>query len=208
VQLKEALVGMTGKAWLNFYWAALDAMAHVHGPGTSYHAAEIASFWRTFDEIFQDVASPDTLYLFTADHGHVYADARQTLYLNERFPQLTACLPVSHTGNPIYPNGSPRDVFLHVRPERREEVLRLLRRELADLALVMPMDEVLSEGLFGPLPACPELRRRLGDILILPYLGNFIWWREPGIMQNDFYGHHGGLSREELITVVGAVDAL
>jgi len=23
-------------------------------------------------------------------------------------------------------------------------------------------------------------------------------------MQNDFYGHHGGLSREELITVVGA----
>jgi len=47
-------------------------------------------------------------------------------------------------------------------------VLRLLRRELADLALVMPMDEVLSEGLFGPQPIAPELRRRLGDILILP----------------------------------------
>ena len=31
---------------------------------------------------------------------------------------------------------------------------------------------------------------------------------DHGIMQNDFYGHHGGLSREELITVVGAVDAL
>jgi Type I phosphodiesterase / nucleotide pyrophosphatase len=208
VQLKEALLATTGKAWFNFYWAALDSIAHTHGPGTSYHAAEIASFWHTFDAIFQDVASPDTLYLFTADHGHVYADARQTFYLNERFPELAGCFPVSHTGNAIYPNGSPRDVFLHVRPERREEVLRLLRRELADLALVMPMDEVLSEGLFGPQPVSSELRRRLGDILILPYLGNFIWWREPGIMQNDFYGHHGGLSREELITVVGAVDAL
>ena len=43
---------------------------------------------------------------------------------------------------------------------------------------------------------------------MLPYLGNFIWWREPGLMQNDFYGHHGGLSREELITVVGTIDAL
>jgi hypothetical protein len=27
-------------------------------------------------------------------------------------------------------------------------------------------------------------------------------------LQNDFYGHHGGLSREELITVVGVIDAL
>ena len=126
VQLKEALVAMTGKACLSFYWAALDSMAHVHGPGTSYHAAEIASFWLTFDAIFQDVSSPNTLYLFTADHGHVYADARQTIYLNERFPELAGCLPVSPTGNPIYPNGSPRDVFLHVRPERRASVLKLL----------------------------------------------------------------------------------
>ena len=79
-------------------------------------------------------------------------------------------------------------------PERREEVLGLLRRELDDVALVMPMEDGAGEGLFGPQPVCPELRRRLGDILILPYLGNFVWWREPGLMQNDFYGHHGGLS--------------
>ena len=208
VQLKELLLATRGKAWFNFYWAALDTIAHIYGPSSSYHAAEIASFWRTFDEIFQDLASPDTLYLFTADHGHVYADARQTIYLNEQFPQLAGCLPVSHTGNRIYPNGSPRDVFLHVVPERRAEVLQLLQEELESLALVLPMDRVLAEGLFGPQPVCAELRRRLGDILILPYLGNFIWWREPGLMQNYFYGHHGGLSREELITVVGAIDTL
>jgi hypothetical protein len=208
VQLKEALAGMTGKAWLNFYWGAIDAVAHVHGPGGAYHAAEIASFWHTFDEIFRDVASPDTLYLFTADHGHVFADVKRTLYLNERFPELRGYLTTSHTNNPIYPNGSPRDIFLHLRPERREQVLALLTRELGDLALVMPMERALAEGLFGPEPACAELRQRLGDVLILPYLGNFIWWREPGVMQNDFYGHHGGLTREELVTVVGAIDAL
>ena len=27
-------------------------------------------------------------------------------------------------------------------------------------------------------------------------------------MENDFYGHHGGLAPEELITVFGAIDAL
>jgi type I phosphodiesterase/nucleotide pyrophosphatase len=208
VQLKELLTATTGKALFGFYWAAIDSIAHTYGPRPPYHAAEIASFWRTFDEILCDVESPDTLYLFTADHGHVYADARQTIYLNERIPALADCLPMSPTGNPIYPNGSPRDVFLHVRPERREEALRLLHRELDEVALVMPMEEALAEGLFGPDLVSPELRRRLGDILILPYLGNFVWWREPGRLQNDFYGHHGGLSPQELITVVGAIDRL
>jgi hypothetical protein len=115
---------------------------------------------------------------------------------------------VSPTGNPIYPNGSPRDVFLHVRPERRAEVLELLRRHLDGIALVMDVDEALQRGLFGPPTVAPELRRRLGDILILPYLGHFVWWREQGRMENTFYGHHGGLSPEEATTVIGAVDAL
>ena len=65
-----------------------------------------------------------------------------------------------------------------------------------------------QQGLFGPGPIGPELRRRLGDILILPYRDHFIWWREQGLMANTFHGHHGGLLPEELITVLGAVDSL
>jgi hypothetical protein len=208
VQLKEALQEIEGKALLGFYWAAIDSIAHVHGPGTAYHAAEIASFWRTFDEVFRDVDSPDTLYLFTADHGHVYADAQGTLNLNEMLPELVECLAVSPTGNRIYPNGSPRDVFLHVRPESRDRALHLLHSALDRVAHVMPVDEALEQGLFGPQPVCEELRRRLGDILILPRLGHFVWWREPGILANTFYGHHGGLTPEEVITAFGAIDRL
>jgi Type I phosphodiesterase / nucleotide pyrophosphatase len=208
VQLKEALETTEGKALFGFYWAAIDSIAHLYGPGTPYHEAEIASFWRTFDEVFQDIDCPGTLYLFTADHGHVFADVKETYYINERIPELAGCLAVSPTGNPIYPNGSPRDMFLHVRPERRDQVLELLQQRLKDIAFVLPMDAALEEGLFGPLPVGPELRRRLGDILILPYLGHFVWWRQKGVMANHFYGHHGGLSREELITILGVVDRL
>ena len=77
VQLKEALLATPGKAHLGFYWAAIDTIAHLHGPGTPYHAAEIASFWHTFDAVFRNVKSPDTLYLFTADHGHVGATTKR-----------------------------------------------------------------------------------------------------------------------------------
>jgi hypothetical protein len=208
VQLKEALLEVEGKALLGFYWAAIDTIAHTYGPGTPHHAAEIAGFWRTFDEVMRGIDSPDTLYLFTADHGQVYADWRHTLYLNERWPELAEALSVSPTGNPIYPNGSPRDVFLHVRPERRDWALDLLCRELEGIGHVMSVDAALVEGLFGPHPVGDELRRRLGDILILPRLGHFVWWREPGLMGNRLYGHHGGLTPEEVITAFGAIDTL
>ncbi len=208
VQLKECLYETPGKALMSFYWAAIDTIAHIHGPGSSYHAAEIASFWHTVDAIFADLETSDTLFLFTADHGHVGADAADTLYLNERWPQLAQCLPLSPSGNPIYPNGSPRDVFLHLAPERRTEVTALLAPALAGEALVLPIEEALAQGLFGGDAVDAELRRRLGDLLILPYHGRFIWWREPGRLENRFHGHHGGLTPEELITVIGAIDRL
>jgi len=208
VQLKECLLGTPGKALLSFYWAAIDSIAHTHGPGSSYHAAEIASFWHTVDAIFDGLPASDTLYLFTADHGHVRADARDTLYLNEAFPAVADCLPRSPTGKPIYPNGSPRDVFLHVRPERRADVLGLLQRELGTEALVLPIEEAAAKGLFGSGTISDELRRRLGDILVLPYLGRFIWWREPDRLENHFHGHHGGLTPEEMTTLIGVIDHL
>jgi hypothetical protein len=208
VQLKQALLGVDGKALLGFYWAGIDTIAHLYGPGSPHHAAEIASFWRTFDEVMQDVTSQDTLYLFTADHGHVYADAAETVFLNDRLPQLAGAISMSPTRNYIYPNGSPRDVFLHVRPDRRKWALEALHKALGDIALVMPVDEALAEGLFGPQPVSAELRRRLGDILILPRLGHFVWWHEKGIMGNRYYGHHGGLTPEEVTTVLGVVDTL
>lgn len=208
VQLKDLLVSTTDKAFISLYWASLDAIAHTYGPGSPFHDAEVTAFWKTLDAVLEDVDSKDTLFLFTADHGHVRGNAFETIYINERWPQLSGWLAQSSTGGTIWPGGSPRDAFLHVRPEARAEALALLRDGLSDEALVMTMDDALGQGLFGPGPIAPELRRRLGDILILPYLGHFVWWRERGLIENHFHGHHGGLSAEELITVLGVADSL
>ncbi len=208
VQLKEALARVSGKALFSFYWGAIDHIGHHYGPGTAYHKAETVSFWQTFDHVFCDVDSADTLYLFTADHGQVRGDAEQTIYINERIPGFARFLPVSPTGNLIYPNGGPRDVFLHIEAGRRTEALELLRRNLGEDAFILPMEAAIEEGLFGPEPISAALRPRLGDILVLPYPGKFIWWREPRLLSNPFHGHHGGLAAEELITLIGAVSAL
>jgi Type I phosphodiesterase / nucleotide pyrophosphatase len=208
VQLKSVMATTPGKALINFYWAGLDTSAHTYGPGSPEHEAEIASFWLTMDALLADAISEDTLFLFTADHGHVGSKSGDTLYINERWPQIQSWLSTSHTGQTIWPNGSPRDMFLHVKPERHADLIKLLRQGLDGIATVMTVDEALANGLFGLEPVGGELRRRLGDVLVLPRLGYFVWWREPEIMSNPLRGHHGGLSPEELITVLGVVDSV
>ncbi|NJM33450.1 MAG: alkaline phosphatase family protein [Rhodomicrobium sp.] len=206
VQLKDAVERIKGKSWFNFYWASIDSIAHQYGPGSRYQDAEIAAFWSAFDTLLGGLKSENTLFLFTADHDQVFAKGENNIFLNERIPALADVLPLSPSGNPIYPNGSPRDLFLHVKRERREEALALLKAEFEGIAEILPMDEALSLGLFGPSQVSAELRRRLGDILILPHDGYFISWREPGLIENRFLGHHGGLAAAELISVLGVLD--
>lgn len=208
VQLREALEGCEDKALFNLYWGAIDAIGHTYGSDTTYHAAEVASFWRTFDDVFSGIDSADTLYLFIADHGQMCADPEETINLNERIPEIAENLAISPTGHTIWPNGSPRGLFLHLKPGLRDETLATLHRHLDGDALIMPVDEAVALGLFGRPQVGAELRARMGDILILPFAGRFVWWHEPGLMKNTLYGHHGGLTPEELITAIGVVDRL
>ena len=196
------------KALITLYWAGLDTSAHEFGPDSAEFEAETVSLWLTMDALLAEVHSPDTLFLFTADHGHVGADAADTIFVNERWPEINGWLAISPTGQIIWPNGSPRDMFLHVQVGRRADMHRVLTNGLAGTATVMTIDEALGAGLFGPEPIMPELRRRLGDLLVLPHLGYFVWWREPEIMGNRLHGHHGGLTAEELVTVLGVVTSV
>ncbi len=208
VHLKQQLAASDEKALINLYWAGLDTSAHMFAPGSPIHDAEVRSFWATMDALLAGVESPGTLFVFTADHGQVAGNRNDTIYINERWPDLAGCLAVSPTGHTIWPNGSPRDMFLHLKPERRDATCTSLKQRLNGIAEVMTIDQALSAGLFGTSFVSVELRARLGDVLVLPTANHFVWWRERGIIDNPFHGHHGGLSPEELVTVFGVTTAL
>ena len=211
VALDRLLSDVPGKAFINFYWPGLDAAAHTYGPGTTEHDAEVIAFWSVLDQLLGRGAprASNTLWLFTADHGHIRVPAEETIYVNHRWPALNDMLAQSPTGETILPCGCPRDMFLHLRPERRDEAFSLLGEGLSDIATVMMIDDAVSGGLFGePGNVTAELRRRLGDVLVLPHLGHFVWWNAPGLLENRLNGHHGGLTSEELITVLGVAGAL
>ena len=43
-----------------------------------------------------------------------------------------------------------------------------------------------------------NLRSRIGNLVILPYYGESVWWYEKNRFEQNMLGHHGGLTRQEM----------
>ena len=179
-----------GYAYL--YWDRIDAQGHRHGPDSPEFAAAVMAALDTLEAGVRAV--PGALVLVTADHGQVAVDPARLDYLDELWPELPALL--AHA-----PAGSSRDVFLHTRPGRAEEVAAGLAERLGDRADVRLVSEL--ESLFGEIG--PRLRARLADVCVLPAIGRTAWLRGAHNPAATFRGHHGGLHPDETETWVGAL---
>ena len=65
---------------------------------------------------------------------------------------------------------------------------------------------MLAEGYFGPAPVAEAFPARAGELVILPYAGETIWWWGNGEYEQTFYGNHGGLTADEMETPLLACD--
>jgi hypothetical protein len=185
------------------YIDALDQCGHRDGPSSlAFHAEAV----RCLDAIDAGLRAlpAGTLLLLAADHGQVDVDPRRTLFVNELWPDIGACLRADRRGRPLAPAGSARDLFLHTAPGARERVVARLRELLGERATVHATADLVAEGLFGPAPG-PRLLDRLGDVCVLPAPGETVWWRERGRFGMRFRGHHGGLTPAEAETVIASL---
>ena len=196
----ELLLGRnTSPAYYFLYLDSIDAIMHRYGPGSRQAAAEIRVFLMQMENFVQAVAGrfPNTLLLLSADHGQAEISPANTLYLNRMQPDFEKYFKVDRLGQPVILGGSARDLFLYIRDEVLEEVQALLSERLAERAEVYRTDELLEKGAFGPVPA-KRLLERLGNLVVLPYNGYGVFWYQPGKYEQKFYGHHGGLTPEEM----------
>ena len=56
--------------------------------------------------------------------------------------------------------------------------------------------DLVAAGLFGA--AGPKLLARLGEVAVLPHLGEAVYWCGGGRFQQTFLGQHGGLTPDEM----------
>jgi Type I phosphodiesterase / nucleotide pyrophosphatase len=179
-----------------------DTTGHLRGPSSPQFAA---STLRCLDAVERGLRGfPEgTVVLVAADHGQVDVDPATTVYVNEAWPELAGLLARGARDRVLAPAGSARDLFLHCRPGRVDEVMAGLGRVVGARATVHRVDDLVAGGWFGPIG--DRLRTRLADVCVLPAPGETVWWRERNRFEMAFRGHHGGLSEDEARTQVAAL---
>ncbi len=199
VNLSLALQEARGKNYFFFYYDKIDSVSHDYGPASRQVEAEIDLFLYALERYFlsQPPAKGRTLLLLTADHGQAEVDPATTIYLNQAFPQIGKFLKTNRKGEYLVPGGSCRDLFLYVRDEMLDEAQELLARGLLGKADVVKTDDLIAGGYFGP-QISDHFRARVGNLVILAYRYESVWWYEKDKFSQKYYGHHGGLTPQEM----------
>lgn len=182
-----------GAGYAHVYLDALDSL--MHAVGTDDDAVGFVT-QSVLDDLHRATFPPGTLVLLTADHGMSPVDPARTVYVNELWPGLGERLETGADGKPLAPAGSCRDLFLHVRDRHVDDVCTELGERLDSTADVVPVAELIAEGIFSEPSA--RLRSRLANVVVLPRYGEAVYWHEAGRFEQRLHGQHGGLSPQEM----------
>jgi hypothetical protein len=136
------------------YHADLDRMGHLYGVGSVPWLRAAAEVDRLLTRLVGGLA-PDAALIVTADHGQLDVPAEDRFDVDAD-PRLRAGVRVVA--------GEPRVRYVHTRPGARDDVLAAWRGVLGDAAWVVPREEAVAEGWFGPVPEAHLAR--VGDVVV------------------------------------------
>ncbi len=179
------------------YWDLLDAVHHLNGPLDELALSELTHLFGAVAEAASRMGPADregiSLYV-TGDHGQVPIDPLRARAAHQD-PVLMSLL---HRP----PSGEKRAAFLEAARGKGRELAAYLGTWEREGWALLPVADIMSQGILGPAPLHPELRDRLGDFLLLPPDSETLYYRPPGSRgaEDRFLGgNHGGLTREELL---------
>jgi len=209
--LSEALVNLglllekkTGPAYVHLYFDKVDTLCHEYGPNARQTEAEIETFLLIMEHYFDHIFNgTKILFLMTADHGASEVDPQTTTYLNTnpRFADFERFLKTNLKGQLLVPAGSARDMFLYIKDDLLDEAQSFLATRLEGKADVEKTESLIADGYFGT-EISSRFKERVGNLVILSYRYESVWWYEKDKFEQKYYGHHGGLTPQEMETIL------
>lgn len=199
--LADSVINEKDKAYFYLYYGKIDSMGHHYGSDSKEFKAELDTYLTSLERILFEAIkdkSEDTLVLLSADHGQANMFPQKTIYLNKILPEIGKYFLKTRKGEPIVPAGSCRDMFLHVQPKYIDVLKEELDKKLEGKAEIYKTTELIENGFFGSTNPSKEFLSRVGNLVILPYKDQAVWWFEEGIFEQDLLGHHGGMTKDEI----------
>ena len=210
--LSEALVNVglllekqEKPTYIHLYFDKIDALGHEYGPNAPQTEAEIQTFLLMMEHYFERIfkGKKKILFLMTADHGMCEIDPKTTTFLNTNpnFEGVQRFFKRNRKDHLIVPAGSARDMFLYIKDGFLDEAQDFLARRLEGRADVVKTETLIAEGYFGK-EISTRFLERVGNLVILSYRYESVWWYEKDKFEQNFYGHHGGLTPQEMETIL------
>jgi predicted AlkP superfamily pyrophosphatase or phosphodiesterase len=186
--LKKLLKKLNGDSYIFFYIEEPDKMEHRYGPGSPEHLESLHYIAELFDMLLKELAGQDISLIVSSDHG--FTPVNNKIYISG-----VENLMSTNDGKRIPESWSPRDMSMHSDDPVRLKLL--LENQLEGKADVVTKNELISSGIIGKPEN--EYVSRIGDVIVLPYSGNTVWYKyyDDDIIKDR--GMHGGLSKEEMI---------
>jgi len=209
VNIGQLLQKKTSPAYIHLYFDRIDSIAHEYGPAAPQTEAEIETFLLMMENYFEKVfnGKKKILFLMTADHGMCEVDPKTTVYLN-RNPNISGFerfIKSNRKGELLVPAGSPRDMFLYIKDNMLDEAQNYLATRLAGKADVVKTETLMQEGYFGPTIST-RFKERVANLVVLPYRYESVWWYDKDKYVQRYYGHHGGLTPQEMETILYSLE--
>ncbi|WP_049981925.1 alkaline phosphatase family protein [Halolamina rubra] len=205
VTLRNVVADADEPTHVTAYVPNVDTISHVTGTETDRYDAKVRMVTEAIRTGFLDgldaETAEETALLVTADHGHTNVD--QSVAVDLSAPAVQDCLARGADGEPIPPQGGPRNVQFHVRDGRVEELREYLDRAAGDDVLTFTEAAYRERGLFGSNHAKPgeTFDRRAPDLLAVHR--DHVMWHEA----DDKIGVHGGMTPAEMLVPFGAARA-
>lgn len=197
VTLRHHLEACSGPTYTYVYVPHIDTAAHAVGTTGDVYDATVSTIGHVLQRALvselDSTTAARTLLLTTADHGHVNTGPATRVNLEIDLGGISEHLDRRPTGDPIPPQGGPRDLQFHVREGHVEQLRE--RLETAMPCVTFDREEYLDRCLFGGASPSRAFERRAPD-LVAVHRDSAVWDEPAGL---EHVGVHGGLTRAEML---------
>ena len=181
-EIIDAVIG-PGRRLCYGYHADLDSIGHLHGPGSTAWRLQLAQVDRLAALIAERLPA-GALLAVTGDHGMVEVTRR---YDADTDPDLLAGVALL--------GGDPRARHVYPEPGAASDVLAAWRHTLGAHAWVVPREQAIDEGWFGPVAA--RMLDRIGDVVVAARGGAAVVRSVAEPFLATMPGQHGSRSTAE-----------